>query len=141
VDIFSRVRALNLPAGQYAVFGSALLDAWGIRRAVDLDIVATPELYAKLKADGWEEKQAHGFPMLVRGEANVTTVQNKPTDGEYCPDRLALVREAVVVGDVPFVKIEEVVACKRAYNRPKDRKDIASIERYIESRGNKGLYS
>lgn len=57
MNIFDRVKKFNLPLGQYAVFGSALLEVWGIRPAADLDIIATPELYEKLKKDGWAERQ------------------------------------------------------------------------------------
>lgn len=120
MDIFSRVKKFDLPLGQYAVFGSGLLDVWGIRKAADLDIVVLPKLYEELKNKGWEERQANGFVMLVRDDANITTVQDKPTDGEYCPDRIQLVKEAVIVNGIPFVKVEEVLACKQDYGRAKD---------------------
>src|SRR3989344_3939178 len=107
MDIFDRVKKFNLPMGEYAVFGSSLLDVWGIRKANDLDIIATPELYNHLKEEGWEEQQAHGFKMLVKDDANVSTVQDKPTDGSYCPDRLQLIKDAVVINGVPFVRVEE----------------------------------
>ncbi len=139
-DIFSRIKKINLPRGEYAIFGSALLDVWGIRTAADLDIIVTPELYASLKQGGWEERQAHGFPMLSREEANVTTVQGEPTDGDYCPDRRQLIKDAVHINEVPFVKIEEVIACKKAYGRPKDIKDIAAIGTYLKNCGEKNPY-
>lgn len=134
MNIFERVKKLKLPRGQYAVFGSALLEVWGIRKAADLDIIATPKLYNKLKKEGWKEKQAHGFPMLVKGDANVTTVQDRPTDGNYCPDRLKLIKDVIKIKGVPFVRIEEVVACKIDYDRPKDRKDIRAIKNYLKNR-------
>lgn len=133
MDIFERVKKFNLPVGEYAVFGSSLLDVWGIRKANDLDIIATPKLYEKLKKEGWEEKQAHGFTMLVKDDANISTFQNKPTDGSYCPNRLQLIKDAVIINDVPFVRIEEVLACKKDYNRPKDLEDIKAIENYLEN--------
>lgn len=117
--------------GEYAVFGSALLDVWGIRHAADLDIIATPELYDRLKKEGWEEKQANGFPMLVKNDANVTTTQDRPTDGSYCPNRLQLIKDASIIEGVTFVRVEEVIACKKAYNRPKDIADIAALEKYM----------
>lgn len=141
MNIFDRVKKYNLPLGQYAVFGSSLLEIWGIRRAADLDIIAAPELYQELKKDGWAERQAHGFPMLVRDEANVTTVQDKPTDGDYCPDRLQLIKDAVIINGVPFVRVEEVLACKRSYNRPKDLKDIAALEQYLRQHEGEDVYS
>jgi len=134
MDIFTRVKKFKLPVGQYAVFGSSLLDAWGLRKAVDLDIIVTPELYQKLKEEGWEEHQAHGFPMLVKNDANVTTVQDKPTDGDYNPDRMQLIKEANKIKGIPFVRVEEVIACKKAYNRPKDWQDIKLLEDYLSVR-------
>lgn len=133
MNIFERVKKFNLPVGEYAVFGSSLLDAWGIRKANDLDIIVTPKLFEELKKEGWEEKQGNGFTILVKGDANVTTVQDRPTDGEYCPDRIQLIKDAEIINGVPFVKIEEVIACKRAYGRPKDFEDIQRIEEYLAS--------
>jgi hypothetical protein len=133
-DIFSRVKKFNLPFGKYAVFGSALLDAWGLRHANDLDIIATPELYEQLKAQGWQEKLGNGFTFLEKDDANVTTVQDKPTDGNYFPDRLQLIKEATVINEIPFVKVEGVIACKTAYNRPKDHHDIKLLNDYLKSK-------
>ncbi|MBI1957248.1 MAG: hypothetical protein HY434_01065 [Candidatus Liptonbacteria bacterium] len=133
MPIFDRIKKFNLPVGQYAVFGSALLDVWGIRKAADLDIIVTTELYERLKSEGWEEKQANGFPMLSRDDANVTTMQDRPTDGSYCPDRLQLIKDAVIIEGIPFVRVEEVIACKKAYNRPKDIVDIAALEKHLNS--------
>ena len=140
MDIFERIKKFNLPLGEYAVFGSSLLDVWGIRKANDLDIIVTPELYDQLKKEGWEEKQAHGFTMLVKDDANITTTQDKPTNGSYCPDRRQLIRDAVIINGVPFVRIEEVLVCKKDYAREKDHVDIAAIEDYIKNRPNQDLY-
>ncbi|MEK7498074.1 MAG: hypothetical protein AAB656_04100 [Patescibacteria group bacterium] len=131
MKIFERVKKFNLPKGKYAIFGSALLDVWGLRSASDLDIIVTPELFEQLKNKGWEEKQGNGFIILTKEDANVTTVQNKPTDGNYNPDRLQLIREATVINGIPFVRVEEVIACKTAYNRPKDLRDIKLLKDYL----------
>lgn len=141
MDIFNRVKKFNLPLGQYAVFGSSLLDVWGVRKAADLDIIVTPELYEQLKATGWEERQAKGFVMLVRDDANVTTAQDRPTDGNYNPDRVRLIKDAVIIRGIPFVRIEEVIACKTAYNRPKDLADIEDIKRYLDNRKGQDPYN
>src|SRR3989344_654595 len=133
MKIFERIEKFNLPVDQYAVFGSALLDVWRLRTAQDLDIIVTPELYKQLKNEGWEEIQANGFTILRKEEADVTTVQEKPTDGDYYPDRLQLIREAVHINGIPFVKVEEVIACKTVYNRPKDQQDIKLIKDYLRS--------
>lgn len=132
MDIFERVKKLNLPLGEYAVFGSSLLDVWGLRKAQDLDIIVTPELFEKLrKAGEWEEVQGNGFEILRKDDADITTQQDKPTDGSYCPDRIQLIKDAEIINGVPFVQIEEVIACKKDYNRPKDRRDLKLIKEYL----------
>ncbi len=140
-NIFERIEKYNLPKSHYAVFGSALLEVFGIRKAADLDIIVTPELYKKLKTDGWDEIQANGFAMLRKGEADVTTLQDEPTDGKYCPDRMKLIKDAVIINGLPFVRIEEVIACKTDYDREKDRVDILSIHKYIEIQGSNNIYN
>ncbi len=136
--IFDRILSIGLPLGEYAVFGSALLQVFGIRTAADLDIIVTPELFEELRnQEGWEEKHGNGFLKLEKGEASVTTVQDKPTDGDYNPERLRLIREAVIISGCPFVRIQEVVACKLAYDREKDRRDVEALRPYLEA-SNKG---
>ena len=121
MTIFERVKKYNLPLGEYAVFGSSLLEVWGIRKANDLDIIVTPELFERLRQDNtWQDDSGDGYALLTKGEADVTTVQDKPTHGDYLPDRIRLIKEAPIINGTPFVKIEEVIACKKAYNRPKD---------------------
>ncbi len=132
-EIFKRIEKFNLPRGQYAVFGSALLDVWGLRDANDLDIIVTPELFEQLKNEGWEEKQGNGFSILSRLDADVTTVQDRPTNGDYNPDRLQLIKEAIEINGIRFVRVEEVIACKTAYNRPKDLQDIKMLQDYLSS--------
>lgn len=132
--IFARIKKFNLPKGQYAVFGSALLDVWGLRQANDLDIIVTPELYEQLKKEGWKERQGNGFRILTKEDANVTTVQDKPTDGNYCPDRLQLIKDSIEINGIPFVKPEEVIACKTAYGREKDLRDIQMIQDYLSKK-------
>ena len=143
LSIFERVKKFDLPLGEYAVFGSSLLDVWGIRRANDLDIIVTPELFEKLKKDDtWKDDSGPGYQLLKKGEADVTTVQDKPTvgKGNYCPDRLQLIKDAVIIHGVPFVRIEEVLACKTDYDREKDHVDIAAIKEYIEKHKGEDLY-
>ncbi len=143
MTIFERVKIFNLPAGEYAVFGSALLEVWGIRPAKDLDIIVTPELFAELRKDpSWVDDSGDGYDLLHKGEADVTTVQDQPTvgKGEYLPDRLRLIKEAMIINGVPFVRIEEVIACKADYGRPKDLDDIKNIESYIACHEGPDLY-
>ncbi len=141
MTIFERAKKFGLPAGEYAVFGSALLGAWGIRPAKDLDLIVKPDLFARLRADGWREWVTQmGHPILTRDDADATTYQEPDPRIGYNPDRARLIKEAVLIEGVPFVRVEEVIACKRDYDRPKDRDDIAAIARYLAERGGDAIY-
>ncbi len=136
MSIFERAKNVGLPLGQYALFGSSLLEVWGIRHANDLDIIVSRELFEKLKQDKtWIDDSGPGYELLVKGEANVCTSGQTPP-GNYNPDREQLVKEAVVINGVPFVRIEEVIACKKDYGRQKDLDDIAAIEKYLAGHPN-----
>ena len=52
MNIFSKLKELNFPIGQYVVVGGAMA-AHGIRDAHDLDILVTPTLYQELISEGW----------------------------------------------------------------------------------------
>lgn len=141
MNIFERVKKFDFSIGEYAVFGGSLLDVWGIRRANDLDIIVTPELFERLRHDStWKDDSGDGYELLTKGEADVTTVQEKPTHGTYNPDRIKLIKEATIINGVPFVRIEEVIACKKDYNRPKDWQDVASIEQYLQEHKGQDIY-
>ncbi len=51
-DIFSCVKTLNLPFGEYVVVSSGTLEALGIRPTRDLDIAVTSKLFEKLRTEG-----------------------------------------------------------------------------------------
>lgn len=92
-----------------------------------------------MKNEGWEEHPYEGFSYLVKSDAGATTVQDKPTTEDYLPDRVQLRQEAAVIQGVPFVRVEEVVACKRSYGRPKDCTNITSLEKYIQEHAGQDL--
>lgn len=67
MDIFRKVKDLNLPYGQYVIFGSGPLEAHGIRKTRDVDLLITTKLYKELKTRGWQEKAwSEGTCYLVK---------------------------------------------------------------------------
>ncbi|HSX41496.1 MAG TPA: hypothetical protein VLF21_02605 [Candidatus Saccharimonadales bacterium] len=136
MTIFERVKRLGLEPGKYAVFGSGLLDAWGLRKANDLDIVVTTPYFKELRKDPkWIDNPGNGFEKISYLDANVTTNQDTPTDGDYLPSRDEMIRKAVVINGVPFVRVEEVIACKKVMDRLKDQEDIRMINEYLKTHG------
>lgn len=53
MDIFYEVEKLNLRKNEFVVLGSGILAALGIRNADDIDLLIQPELFEKLKKEGW----------------------------------------------------------------------------------------
>ena len=131
IDIFQKVKGLNLPLGQYVVFGSGPLAAHGIRETRDVDLLVLPELYDKLKQEGWEEKSWETPPPgRYLYKDNVEVGDNWDYD-EYNPDPKWLIENAEVIDSIPFAPLEEVIKWKKAFGRDKDLADIKLIEDYL----------
>ncbi len=131
MDIIAEVKKLKLPAGQYAVVGSGILDVKGIRKSNDIDLLITQEIYDQLKAKGWKEERYPNTPrewVLFDGPFDVSTSWGV---GDYIPDVSKIMNTAEVIDGVPFARIEEVLKWKQAARRPKDLKDINLIEAYL----------
>lgn len=53
MNIFEELKKLEIPKEDFVVLGSGILSALGIREAKDIDLLVKPELFEKLKKDGW----------------------------------------------------------------------------------------
>jgi hypothetical protein len=130
-ELIKKVRNLNFPQSEYAVFGSGPLAAHGIRETRDIDLVVIPSLYQKLKNDGWEEKEwPSGRKYLVKDEFEVIDDWDYAT---YHPDLKQIIKEAEIIDEVPFIKLEEVLEWKQSFGREKDLKDIQLIDNYLKN--------
>jgi hypothetical protein len=128
MDIFQRVKDLNLPWGHYVVFGGGPLAARGIRETADVDLFVTSTLYEQLKLDGWEEK---GSPAPMGGlylSKGIYDADDTWRYGDYDPTPEAIIAIADIINGLPFARLAEVLKWKQAYGRPKDLEDIRLIE-------------
>lgn len=131
MEIIREVKSLNLPEGKYVVFGSGPLQVHGIRQSSDIDILTTPELYDRLKNQGWDEgrwEPPYPGSYLYRGNFQIVNNWNY---GVYNPDPRQLIDTAEIIDGVPFVPLQEVLLWKRAFGREKDKEDIRLIEEYL----------
>ena len=127
--ITSRIKALGLPDGQFVVIGSGVMDALGLREANDIDLVVSPELFARLKADStWKAKQEHGETVLTHDDVEVWLGWGT-ADGQ--PNFDELYDGGITIEDIRFANPEFVRDWKRAANRPKDIEDIRLLEDYL----------
>lgn len=131
-DLIQKVKAINFPLGQYAVFGSGPMVLHGLRNSQDVDLIVTSDFYTQLKLDPkYEIKHwADGAEYLADGNFEITNTWDYET---YKPNIEKLIEEAEIVDGVPFVQLSQVMLWKRAFGRDKDFKDIELIEEYLKT--------
>lgn len=120
MNIFERIKSLDLPFGQYVIVGSGIMEAFGMRKATDIDISVTEELFEKLRdvVDIWRQEGIDIKTKLLNGEYPVTTQE--------------LINSAITIEGIPFMNLEELIKFKQATAREKDFKDIELIETYLK---------
>lgn len=133
MNIFERVERLQLPVGQYVVFGSGPLEAHGIRETRDTDILVTQELFEKLAVDKskfelklW--KNGDRYLYGEEGDYEITDTWNYPP---YSVEPEDLIARAELIKDLPFAPLLDVLAWKKAFGREKDQRDVILIENYL----------
>ena len=132
-ELVEKVKALGLPMGTYVVFGSGPLAAAGIRETEDVDLFVSDRLYTHMHENGWHETVGiNGDHILKHGDYEVSRSWKF---GTYHPHFSDLYAAADIVDGVPFVNLHEVRAWKLQSSRPKDRRDIELIDRYMAKKG------
>lgn len=133
MDIVSRVKALNLPEREYCVFGSGVLEIHGIRKARDIDLLVTQDLYKKLKSEGWERRWIFWRTLwaksIRKGENEAFT--NLYWGMKYRPDTKELIDRAEIRDGVRFLQIEDLYEFQKRLPREKDKKGAKMMEEYL----------
>jgi len=117
---FEQLRALELPVGDYAVFGSGPLAIRGLIDTVgDLDVIT--------RGAAWEAVKDLGS-VVMYGEDVTIDLGNGLTFGRSWDfgafDIEQLIEEAEMIEGLPFVRLGAVYEYKRLANRPKDVRHI-----------------
>lgn len=129
---FETVKALNLPIGEYVIFGSGPLKAHGIRESRDIDLLVTGELYSDLSAKGWDKQSTtDGEEFLVNQNVEV---YKRWSFGSYNPGTEEIIGRAEIIDDLPFATLQDVIIWKSALGREKDVEDLRLIDDYIKSK-------
>ncbi|KXK58530.1 hypothetical protein AWW66_29265 [Micromonospora rosaria] len=117
------LRALDLPARDFVVFGSGPLLAHNLRTTLgDLEVVA--------RGAAWERLTAMGRPVPApSGHGQMVRLQIEATD-RWLPgfDTDDLIAAAEWHAGIPFAPLAEVRRSKLTTCRPKDRVDLALID-------------
>ncbi|TAK56972.1 hypothetical protein EPO17_03230 [Patescibacteria group bacterium] len=140
IDIFERVRALHMPLGQYVVVGG-VMEALGIRKNKDVDVVCTDLLFQKLKKEGkyklcdcadCENIRNKDDKEILKGEGVDIISAYSYRDLYYCSTE-KLIETAQIIEGLPFVSLVELKKWKLACAREKDLNDVTLIDEYLKS--------
>ncbi len=129
LDYILRVKELNLPEGEFMVCGSAILDVLGIRKAQDVDILVSPELFKKLEGNGW--KRHHRYVTTLehpQGISGAKQTLDFMKENYSLKEALPL---ATYIEGVPFMSLEMLLHAKTQLGREKDLRDIELIREYL----------
>src|SRR5687767_9385866 len=126
MDIFEKINDLNLPKDGYVIVGGGILVALGLLEwDEDVDICVAPDVYNRLKSNGWREEKWADIPVLKHDVYDVGTrfgawsVQDLLTD-------------AMMINGIPFMNVEKLLQWKQEMGRPKDLKHVELIEHYLQ---------
>ncbi len=129
ISLFDRVKSLNLPVGDFAIFGSGPLIVRGIIPASnDLDIICRGQAWEKVKAIGELEYLSEYDVTVVTMCDGRLTFGTKWAIGEFDIDEL--IDGAEEIDGLPFVRLEHVTGYKKISKRPKDLRHIEALKAY-----------
>ena len=134
MDIFSELKRLALPLGQYVVVGGGCLAAHGLRETRDLDVVVLPQLFERLRQEGWEEDavyaQKWNRKRLKRGEVEVYPDMILAKEGRFI-DVAELVASADMIQGSAFLPLLRLLPFKEDCDREKDLADVALLRKQL----------
>lgn len=136
--MFKKLKELNFPRGEYVVVGGSM-EAYGIRKANDLDILVTPNLYKRLLKTGYEQctcKMCLESSRLILKKDNVDILPNFMLNN-YIGDTKELIHNADIIKGFPFIKLSELIKFKKELGRKKDFEDIKLMKKHLNKVKNK----
>ena len=125
-SLFDRVKSLNLPEGDFAIFGSGPLIVREIVPASnDLDIICRGRAWDYIKGVGEPEYLAEYKLGIVSMFDGSLTFGNKWGIGAFDTDEL--IDSAELIDGLPFVRLEYVAKYKKISKRPKDLHHLEAL--------------
>lgn len=125
---------LSLNSDNSVVIGSGILQALGIRKSKDIDLVVTQEVYDALKESGkFKVSNNHGRETLSDGKFEIGT-------NWYVLDKHYTVEdfksESAIIDGVRYVTLDFLYRAKKSWLtqkdvRPKDVEDVKLMEEYL----------
>lgn len=119
------LKKLNLPQGQYAIFGSGPLAIRNIRDSHDIDIIVIKELREVLIEKYKNRVQEDPYSIKI---GNIEIFYDWMSLTDKVPE---MINTAEIIDELPFVQLKFVIEWKKLMGRDKDKKDIELIKKYL----------
>jgi len=130
-ELFQKIKKLNLPIGEYALFGSAPMAVRELKEAEDIDIIASEKLWRELS-----QKEEWGKKLSKYGDEyffdDKIEIYKNWRPGDW--DINELIGTAEIIDGLPFVGLENIIKWKKIYGREKDLRDIEIIENFLRNK-------
>lgn len=133
-DFKNKLAELGLSSLNSVVIGSGILDALGIRKSNDIDVVVDEETYAHLKDSGrFQEEQHYGRSVLVDDSFEIGTSWGVLEKDQTLSD---LTKQSAVIDDVCYITLDFLLSVKKSWLqddnvRQKDIDDVKLIEEHL----------
>jgi hypothetical protein len=127
-ELFQRVKELNLPIGEYAIFGSGPMGIRNLREMHDIDLIVSDRIFNEYSnKQEWRIKEIYGYRDWLKND-NLEIEMGR--DWHEGWDVEGMIREAEIIDGLPFVKLEYLIKWKSFFGREKDLKDVELIKKY-----------
>jgi len=134
VKYINKFRRLPYPKNQMLIIGSGAMAVLGLKRNKDLDIWATDNVIKKVAKDKnfiAKKSNLDGSKLYETKDGKIEIVPNLGIKDEDIKEHL---KRAVILYGIHFHSPEDVLKWKKAVNRPKDKKDIELLEKYLRNK-------
>ena len=132
MNLFDRIKELNLPTGDFAIFGSGpLIIRHIVPASNDLDIICRRQAWEDVKTMGELEYLAEYDLSIVKMLDGRLTFGSRWGIGNFDTDEL--IGDAEIIDGLPFVRLEHVEHYKKISKRPKDLKHLQALESYRQA--------
>ncbi len=129
-SVVERIKDLDLDPKQFVVICGGVLDALGLRRANDIDLVASSGLFRALRLSGQYDLHHRRDEAFLYDSAGVEIFTHWGTlDDE--PNFFSLFEEGLSISGIRFANPRFVLDQKRLDNRAKDQVDVILLEGFL----------
>ena len=124
MNYLDELTQLNLPADQFAVFGSGPLAIRNLRKSNDIDLIVKEKLWQKL---------SQKYKVEDKNKIQIGHIEIYKDWQPWFDNINELIDTADIFNYIRFVKLDYVLKWKQQMNRVKDQQDIKLIKKYLRN--------